>query len=104
MRILLAIARRDYGRPDAGDSYELSAWFDPLVALGHDVEVFDTFAPTWAGDPDATGRALLDEAASFQPELVLMMLFEDEVPVPVIDELRKTRPVANWFADDRWRF
>lgn len=104
MRILLAIARYDYGKPELGDSYEYTAWFRPLVGLGHEVEVFDTFGPGWRGDPAATGKALLDAASTYRPDLVLMMLIESEVPMATVDRLGRTSTVVNWFADDRWRF
>jgi len=76
----------------------------PLTALGHEVEVFDTFAPGWAGDPAATGEALIETASAFQPDLVLTMLIEREVPMATVDELRRRGEVANWFSDDTWRF
>lgn len=104
MRILLAIARFDYGKVERGDSYEYTSWYGPLTGLGHEVEVFDSFGPRWAGDPRATGRALLEAAADFQPDLALTMLIEDEIPMDVIDVLRRERQIANWFSDDTWRF
>ncbi len=104
MRILLAIARHDYGRVERGDSYEYTSWFGPLVALGHDVEVFDTFGPEWAGNPSAAEDALLAAASVHRSDLVLMMLMEQEIPMTAVDRLRRTCAVANWFADDTWRF
>ncbi len=104
MRILLAIARFDYGKVERGDSYEYTSWYGPLSGLGHEVEVFDTFGPGRAGDPTATGKALLETAADCQPDLVLTMLIEDEIPMGAIDALRRERSVANWFSDDTWRF
>lgn len=104
MRILLAIARFDYGKVERGDSYEYTSWYGPLTGLGHEVEVFDTFGPGRAGDPTATGNALLENAADCQPDLVLTMLIEDEIPMGAIDALRRERQVANWFSDDTWRF
>lgn len=104
VRILLAIARFDYGKVERGDSYEYTSWYGPLAALGHEVEVFDTFAPGWAGDPGATGHALLETASGYEPDLVLTMLIEQEIPMPAVDELRRRCAVANWFSDDTWRF
>lgn len=104
MRIVLAIARFDYGKVERGDSYEFTSWFGPLAALGHDVTVFDTFAAPWAGDPAATGQALLDCAADRRPDLILTMLIEGEIPMSTVDRMRQTCPIANWFADDTWRY
>lgn len=104
MRVLLAIARFDYGKVERGQSYEYISWFGPLSGLGHDVGLFDTFDPRWAGDPAATGEALTKEAREYEPDLVLMMLMEDEVPMAAVDTLRRTCSVVNWFADDTWRF
>jgi spore maturation protein CgeB len=103
MRVLLAIARFDYGKVERGDSYEYTSWYGPLTGLGHEVEVFDTFAPGWAGDPVATGEALIETASDFQPDLVLTMLIEREIPMTTVDELRRRGEVANWFSDDTWR-
>jgi hypothetical protein len=104
MRILLAIARYDYGDPARGDSYEYCQWFACLGRLGHDVELFDTFDPAWRGDPEVAGAALEARAAELEPDLVLMMLIEDEIPMTAVDAVRRQVPIANWFADDTWRF
>jgi spore maturation protein CgeB len=104
VRILLAIARYDYGNPDNGSSYEYNSWFGPLLELGHQVETFDTFGPAWVGDSEATGAALLARASAFEPDLVLMMLIEKDVPMEVVDRLRRSTTVVNWFSDDTWRF
>ena len=65
---------------------------------------FDTFGEAWAGDQALTGRALLDAAAAKRPDLVLMMLMRNEVPMGTVDVLRRRTEVANWFADDTWRY
>ncbi len=104
MKVLLAIARFDYGNPANGDSYELTSWYGPLVALGHELSVFDTFDPRWARDPETTGRALQARVSEEAPELVMMMLMEKEVPMRVIEDIRRTCPIINWFADDTWRY
>jgi spore maturation protein CgeB len=104
MRVLLAVPRYDYGKPELGDSFEYTSWFGPLIGLGNDVELFDTFGPGWKGDPAATGRALLETASAWKPDLVLTLLLEDEIPMATVDQLRGSCPVVNWFADDTWRF
>lgn len=104
MKILLAIARHDYGRVENGSSYEYDSWYHSLLALGHDVEVFDTFSPTWEGDPVRAGAALEAEVRAIAPDLVLMMLIEQDVDLDSIDRIRRTTPIANWFSDDTWRF
>lgn len=104
MRILLAIPRFDYGKVERGASYEFTSWYQPLAGLGHDVKLFDIFSPEWSDDAPATGRALLAAAREFRPDLVLMLLLEHDVPMGTIDELRRSCSVANWFADDTWRF
>ncbi len=104
MRILLAVPRYDYGKPQNGDSYEYQSWFGPLASLRHDVELFDMFGPRWAFDSEATGRALLAKVKGWAPDLVLMLLLERDVPMDTVDSIRRICPVANWFADDTWRF
>ncbi len=104
VRILLAIARHDYGKPENGTSYEYNSWFNTLRVLGHEVHHFDTFDPEWGGDPDRAGRALEATVAEIAPDLVLMMLIERDVALESIDRIRRTTAIANWFSDDTWRF
>ena len=33
-----------------------------------------------------------------------MMLMENEIPMATVDKVRQMCPIANWFADDTWRF
>lgn len=104
MRVLLAIARYDYGRPELGDSYEYMQWWSTLHDLGHEVHLFDTFDPAWGADAETCGRALVRTVDEHRPDLVLMLLIEHEVPVDAIDEVRQRTTVVNWFADDTWRY
>src|SRR5687768_17741763 len=104
MRVLLPIARYDYGRPEDGDSFEYQAFVDPLRRLGHEVRVFDTCDAAWQHDPQKAGQALLAEAAAFMPDVVFTMLMEDEVPLDVVRKLGRSAYTINWFADDVWRF
>jgi len=102
MRILLPIARYDYGRPDWGDSFEYLMLVGPLESLGHEVHVFDTMP---AGvDRDVLRRSLLATARELQPDLIFTMLFEDELDEPTLRALRALAALGNWFADDAWRF
>ncbi|MDA8279586.1 MAG: glycosyltransferase [Actinomycetota bacterium] len=104
MRILLATERYDYGRPELGDSYPVQSFLGPLRRLGHDVALFDTFDPRFEGDPSVVGEALLAEARSTHPDLVLFMLHGHEVPTATLDRLRQLCATVNWFTDDSWRF
>ncbi len=101
-RILLAVSRYDYGRPDWGDSFEFTNFVGPLERLGHQVRVFDTM-PSGA-EPTETGRALLTSVREFEPDLLLCLLSTNEVPLDAIREAGQLTTTANWFADDSWRF
>jgi spore maturation protein CgeB len=103
VRILLPIPRYDYGKPDWGDSFEYTALYGSLSAMGHDTHLFDTLE-TGRRDPVATGRDLLARAADIRPDLVIMMLMEEEVPLGAIRKLGESATTVNWFADDAWRF
>lgn len=104
MRVLLAVPLHDYGNPEYGISYEYNSFHRPLLDLGHDVEHFDTFDPGFAGDAAKAQDALVERAAQFDADLVLMMTIEDEVTLATVDRIRRDRKVVNWFADDTWRF
>lgn len=95
LRVLLAVPRWDYGRPEQGDSYEVMAFLQPFRDLGHDVVLHDTLDPA----------ADLEQAvADHRPDLTLFMLGGDEVRVEALRAIRPRTTTVNWFADDAWRF
>lgn len=104
LRILLAIPRWDYGRPEQGDSYEVMSFREPLEALGHDVVLHDTLDPRVAADPAAAGRALEAAVDEWDPDVTVFMLADDEVPIDSLRRIRGRTVTVNWFADDAWRF
>ena len=44
MKILCLFGRHNYGDPARGEGYEYSNFFPALRALGHEIELFDSFS------------------------------------------------------------
>lgn len=103
MKILFAAQKHDYGIPARGLSYEYYNFYEPLVAMGHEV-VFLDLATASAG-PGAADGALHRTVASVRPDLLFTFLFGDEVsPGAVKATTASGLTTLNWFADDHWRF
>lgn len=103
-RILLAVSRFEYGRPDWGDSFEYVNLFGSLQQLGHEVRLFDTLEPRRRSAPEVAGRDLLAAVDDFNPDLLFCLLSTDELPLEAVREAGRRTLTLNWFADDQWRF
>ena len=103
-RVLLAVSRYDYGRPEWGDSFEFVNFVGPLERSGHVVRVFDTLEPHRRSAPEVAERDLLAAVREFEPDLLLCVLSNDELPLDAIREAGSRTTTANWFPDDAWRF
>ncbi|HET9946126.1 MAG TPA: hypothetical protein VFR56_10780, partial [Actinomycetes bacterium] len=105
MRVLFVAHRYDYGRPERGLSFEHYNFYEPLVALGHDVDFLDIGEPVRAGRPDLVDEQLVDAVRRVAPDLVFTFLYADEIsPEAIASVTASGVPTLNWFADDHWRF
>lgn len=106
MKILYAAMQYDYGIKERGFSFEHYNFYEPLVAMGHDVEYFDFMELHRQHGPVQMTKMLLDKVRSLKPDLVFVFLFTDQFDHETLKRLRTETsvPSVNWFADDHWRF
>jgi len=106
VRILCVFGEHAYGDPSRGTGYEYANFLPALRALGHEVELFDTFSRRRHSDFAAMNAALVDAAARLRPELMLFVLMGYEVWTETLDLLRDCSPavLVNWSTDDSWKY
>jgi len=107
MRVLFSAMRWDYGHAERGVSYEYANLYDAMAHMdGVEVELFDFLEAHHRGGPDEVRHGLLEAVGRFRPQLLFTVLYQDQVPMDLLAELRD-RPdllTFNWFCDDHWRF
>lgn len=106
MKILYAAMKYDYGIKERGFSFEHYNFYEPLTAMGHEVEYFDFMELHRQHGPVVMTRMLLDRVQTLKPDLVFVFLYTDQFDHELLKRLRSETsvPSVNWFADDHWRF
>lgn len=105
MRILYVAYRYDYGHQDRGPSFEHSNFYESLVAMGHDIDYFDTGTLLAGLGRDAMNAELARRAMATTPDLLFACLTNDELDPDVVSGITSSGiPTFNWFCDDHWRF
>ena len=103
----MAAMKWDYGDPRRGLSYEYTNLFDAMAHTeGVEVRLFDFMEAHLRGGPLTVTHELREAVAAFDPDLLFVVLFTDQIPAETLAELRdRPRPITfNWFCDDHWRF
>lgn len=97
----------DYGFPDRGLSFEYTNLYDAMRRM-KDVEAkfLDFMTVFQRGGHAAVEIAVTEAINVWHPTLVFFVLFEEEVPMGLLAELRDQSSLLtfNWFCDDHWRF
>lgn len=106
MKILCVFGRYAYGDPRRGDGYEYANFLPAFAALGHDVELFDSFDRRSYVDFADLNQRLLDRIIAFRPDVIFCVLMNYEVWSETLDTVRAKSPaiVVNWGTDDSWKF
>lgn len=106
MKILCVFGLHAYGDPARGESYEHANFLPTFVALGHQVELFDSFDREQYGDFADLNLRLLDHVQAFEPDVIFCTLMGYEVWLETLDLIRSRTPavVVNWGTDDSWKF
>lgn len=106
MKILCVFGRHAYGDPARGEGYEHANFLPALVALGHQVELFDSWDRNAYRDFADLNLRLVDRVRAFQPDVVFCVLMHYEVWFETLDLIRDKSPAAvvNWGTDDSWKF
>jgi spore maturation protein CgeB len=105
MKILCVLGRHYYGDPARGEGYEHRNFLPALRALGHELEVFDSFSRREHADFAALNRALIDHVLRWQPDLLLCVPMGYEVWLETLACIRASgvRLLA-WGTDDSWKY
>lgn len=105
-RILLAIARYDYGDVSRGISFEENNFLHSLIHSGYEVVAFDTLGTGNKYGIKMMNDLLVENVYRWNPEVVFFFLFRDEILTKTLTRLTDDIGIhtINWFADDHWRF
>lgn len=103
MKILLACMAYDYGDRARGHSYEYYNFYQSLLALGHEVLLFDFMSELQQADKRAMNRKLLELAATTKPDLAMFSLYTDQFELETIRALKQHTRTLCFFHDDTWR-
>jgi spore maturation protein CgeB len=106
MKILCLFGRHAYGDPARGEAYEHANFMPALAALGHQVELFDSFDRQQYSDFADLNLRLIEHIRAFQPDVIFCVLMSYEVWLETLDLIRSRSPAAvvNWGTDDSWKF
>lgn len=105
MRILYVATKYDYNDPARGYSFGHHNFFETLRRMGPDLLYFDFGTLMKTLGVEEMNRRLTRAKQEFQPDVVFVVMWNDEFDPSVIRGLSdgKTQTVA-WFSDDHWRF
>lgn len=106
MKILFVAGRHAYGDPARGEGYEYSNMLPALVALGHEVVLFESFDRSAYADFGALNAAFIETLHRENPDVVLLVLQAYELWSETLDLARATHRAAlvNWGTDDSWKY
>lgn len=106
MKILCLFGRHAYGDPARGEGYEHANFMPAFAALGHQVELFDSFDRQQYSDFADLNLRLIEHILAFQPDVIFCVLMSYEVWLETLDLIRSRSPAAvvNWGTDDSWKF
>ncbi|MBK9350991.1 MAG: glycosyltransferase [Sulfuritalea sp.] len=106
MRILCVFGAHQYGDAARGESTESFSFVPALRALGHDVQLFDSWDKSAHRDYAELNVALVDRCKRAAPDVVLWVALTVEVWLETLDYLRGVLRVRviHWAPDDSWKF
>jgi spore maturation protein CgeB len=106
LKILCLFGRHAYGDPARGEGYEHANFLPAFAALGHQVDLFDSFDRSQYRDFAELNLRLIERVQAFQPDVVFCVLMGYEVWLETLDLMRSQTPAAvvNWGTDDSWKF
>ena len=106
MKILCVFGRYAYGDPLRGDGYEYANFLPAFAALGHDVELFDSFDRSGYPDFADLNQRFLDRVNAFKPAIIFCVLMNYEIWSETLDIIREKSPAiaVNWGTDDSWKY
>ena len=103
MKIVLACLKNHFGDETQGFSYEYVSFYQPLVDMGHEVQLFDYLPLLKRHGKDKMNQMLLDLVKKMQPDFAMFTLCEGEFTEEVLASLRAETKTLCFFHDDTWR-
>lgn len=103
MKILFAGVENDQYNPRRGKSYEYHNFLLQLKATSHEVE-FLPFDRILEVGKEKFNQELLDKVNNWQPDVVFVFMYTDELDKKILDQIKKKTTSLAWFSDDSWRF
>ena len=102
MKILCLFGRYAYGDAARGEGYEHANFLPAFAALGHQVELFDSFDRGQYRDFADLNLRLIEHIQAFQPDVIFCVLMSYEVWLETLDLIRSRTPAAvvSWGTDD----
>jgi spore maturation protein CgeB len=95
----------DYGDKKRGFSYEYESFYNTLVQMGFDVDIFDYL--TISGECGVSGmnHALLEKVTKSHYDMTITSLYTNEFSLDFLSKLKKsTSKSIVWMNDDHWRW
>lgn len=93
----------DYGDPARGHSYEYYNFYQSLIALGHEVVLFDFMTEIQQLGKAAMNHKLPNVAEALKPDLAMFSLYTDQFDPETVNALKKHTRTLCFFHDDTWR-
>jgi spore maturation protein CgeB len=103
VKILVVCMRHNYGDPRRELSFEYFNFYQVLVQMGHDVELFDFAFEVKELGKGAMNQKLLNLTKQWKPDVTLFSLYTDEFEPIVVNEMRRHTKTICFFHDDTWR-
>ena len=99
-KILIVALKYSYGNKDYGPSINKGALEDSFKNIGISTKSI------WIDEhkKEFLNKLIINEAESYNPDLIFFKLFKDEIYDSTLLKLKKRFKTINWFGDDPWRF
>ncbi len=107
MKVLFCGLKYEYGKPEAGPSFEYQNFYEVLRRMeGVECDLFAIDEKTLEVGRDVLNAQLIYEVEEKRYDLLFCFLFTEEIKKSTIEYItKKTKTKTfNWFADDHWRF
>lgn len=103
MKILLACMLHSYGDPKREYSYEYFNFYQTLLQMGHEVELFDYAAEIRDLGKEGMNQKLLARIREWRPTVAVFSLYTDQFEPKTIKALSAYTKTFCFFHDDTWR-
>ena len=106
MKILCVLSKYDFGKQERGVSTEYIMFYDALLKMGHEVELFDFYTILNSSGKAEMNEMLIKKIELTKPDLVFTYLIKNEIEtntLKIIKEQKITKTLV-YFGDDEWRY